>query len=148
MKKDKDLLKKGLEKPENDFTSKVMQQINAEDVALRQVLARHGKLETSDDFTTQLMAQLEGKKQSIPYQPVISKYVWGVLAAVFAGIILLTLSLNQPGVSKVTIGDDIQQLTTSFVSIFTDRGMFMYSIIGILLLSIALLIEQRHSVEK
>jgi len=89
MSESEEFRKAGMESPGDDFTSKLMQQIDAEERALHSLLQKHGKLETSPDFALQLIAQLEGKsvRAKQTYRPVLSSRAWIGIAACFAFIV-------------------------------------------------------------
>ena len=143
--KDKDILKKGLEETTPDFTSRVMNQINAEEKALSNVLSKHGAMETSPDFTAELMAKLEGKKPAVPYTPVISKTVWMGLAAMLVGVIIFVFASGSSQPSTLQVSENLQNVTNDIGTFFTKGSAFMYILLGTLVLSIALVVEQRLS---
>lgn len=93
MSESEEFRKAGMERPADDFTSKLMQQIDAEERALHSLLQAHGKLETSPDFALQFMAQLEGKhvKAKANPRPVLSLRTWIGIAASFALIAVFLL---------------------------------------------------------
>jgi len=144
-KKDKDILKKGLEETSFDFTSKVMNQLNAEETALSNVLSKHGALETSPDFTLQLMSQLEGKSAKVEYTPVISKTMWMGIAAMVIGMVVLIFAFGTESNSEYAVGENLKNLSTSVGSFFTQGSTFMYILFAALIFSIALVVEQRVS---
>jgi formate-dependent nitrite reductase membrane component NrfD len=144
-KKDKDILKKGLEETSFDFTAKVMNQLDAEETALSTILSKHGAMETSQDFTLQLMSQLEGKSAKVEYTPVISKAAWIGIAAMVIGMVVLIFAFGADGSSKYAVGDNLKQLSTSVGSFFTQGSTFMYLLLAALVFSIALIVEQRVS---
>lgn len=142
-KKKKDILKSGLMETKMDFTSNLMGRIDAEEKALSNVLSQNSSMETSSDFTAQLMSKLEGKVPSKPYGSVISKQAWVGIAAVFVGIIVLALmTIGQEG-GTLKYDIQIEEVTNSFVSFFQNSPIFTYTSLGLLILTIGLLFEQR-----
>ena len=141
----KDILKKGLLKTDADFTSNLMDKINAEEKALSNVLSKHGAVATSPDFTAQLMSQLEGKSPAVPYTPVISRKVWIGIAAVFIGIICLTFFSGTEGSVDLRMEDGVQRIKNGVSSITSSGAILQYFMIGILMLSLGLFVEQKLS---
>jgi hypothetical protein len=139
----RNILKKGLLKTESDFTSKIMDELNAEEKALSSVLLKHGELKTSVDFTAQLMQELEGKVPKKPYTPVISMRGWIGIAAVFTGVIVLLFSSGTNSSSEFVPNDKIEAVAAGISDFFKERSWFIYLLLGALLLSIALVLEQR-----
>lgn len=139
------LLKKGLLEPDTDFTSKVMNSIDAEETVLSNLLAKHGSVTPSSDFTSQLMQQLEGKSPVAAYAPVISKKAWIGIAAVFIGIICLTIFFGTKDSKEILLNDQLHQFTMHIDALFSDGSAFPYLMLGILILSIGLVLEQKLS---
>ena len=139
------LLKKGLLEPDADFTSKVMNSIDAEETVLSNLLAQHGSVAPSSNFTAQLMQQLEGKSPLVPYEPVISKKAWIGIAAVFIGIICFTMFSGTKDPKEILLNDELHQFTMSIDALFSDGSAFPYLMLGILILAIGLVIEQKVS---
>lgn len=139
----KEILKKGLMKTDTDFTSNLMNKINSEETALSNVLSKHGSVSTSPDFTAQLMGQLEGKSPAVPYTPVISKRTWIGIAAMFIGLICLTLFSGTDGSIDLRIEDGFQNIKNGVGSFFSNGSTFYYVMLGILMLSVGLFIEQK-----
>lgn len=137
------LLKKGILETEADFTSNVMNSINSEETRMSNLLSKYGMVEPSADFTTQLMRQLEGKSPAVPYTPVISKKAWIGIAAVFVGVIILTLFSGTNNPKGTLFDDELNQLTTMLDALFSDGSAFPYLMLGGLILSIGLVIEQK-----
>lgn len=142
-KKDKDILKKGLMETKPDFTSSLMNQINAEDIAMKNVLSEHASLNPSADFTANLMSKLEGKVPAKVYTPVISKRAWAAIAAVFVGIIVLSVSVSQQSPTETVIDLNIDDMSKKLTSFFSNMSMIMYLGFGVLTFAIGLLVEQR-----
>lgn len=147
-KKDKNILKKGLMETKSDFTSNLMDQINAEEKALSNVLSTDGKLETSPDFTALLMAQLEGESPAMVYKPVISKRVWYGLATVFVGVVGLAIFFGSAGPNKAHFDLNLSSVSSQFESLFQIGSTVTYAIFGVLVFSIGLVVEQRISRKK
>jgi len=142
-KQKKDILKSGLMETNMDFTSNLMSRIDAEEKALSTVLAKGRSMETSEDFTAELMSKLEGKVPAKPYKSVISKQGWIGIAAVFLGVIILSLlTIGQEGRS-LKYNLNIEEATNTFVSFFQNSPVFTYTSLGLLILTIGLLFEQR-----
>ena len=139
----KEILKKGLIKTDPDFTSNLMNKINAEEAVLSNVLSRHGSVSTSTDFTAQLMSKLEGKTSRAPYTPVISKKVWFGIAAVFIGLISITLFSGTEGSRELGIEAGFQSIKNGVDSFLSNGSIFRYIMLGVLLLSVGFVIEQR-----
>lgn len=143
-KKNNDILKKGLMETKVDFTSNLMDRINAEEKAMSTVLSENGVLETSPDFTIELMSKLDGKVPAKPYSSVISKQAWIGIAAVFFGVIVLALmTTGQEGTGLINYNIQMEVATNSFVSFFKNSPIFTYSSLGLLILTVGLLFEQR-----
>lgn len=146
MEENKDnILKKGLLKTDDSFTSNLMDKINAEESALSIVLSRHGQVGVSDEFTAQLMSKLEGKEASISYKPVISKKAWFGIAAVFIGLITLTVFSGSEESYNIDIENNLQSIKTSITSLTSSGATLYYLMFGTLLLSFGLIIEQKLS---
>lgn len=135
--------KKGILQPNEDFTSQVMQKIEAEEEALAHLLSKHGKMTPSTDFTAELMQKLEGKVPVVPYTPVISKRMWIGIAAVGIGIIFWTLFTGSESYPDKGFEYPLQNFNDSIHSMVTEGSVFSYFAMGILILSIGLVIEQR-----
>lgn len=90
----------GKNSPSQDFTSRLMQEIQAEDRALEQILRQHGRMETSPSFVASLEAQLEGQLVKKQYQPLFSTRSWILVAC----IALALLAISFLSGSSVTIG--------------------------------------------
>ena len=147
-KKDKNILKKGIMETKSDFTSNLMDQINAEEKALSNVLTSNAKLETSPDFTSLLMAQLEGKSPAVVYKPVISKKTWFVLASLFLGVVGLAIFFGNANAKDARFHIDLSEIADQFESLFQASSGVVYLVFGVLILSIGLLVEQRLSKSK
>lgn len=148
MEDQKNILKKGLEKPSVDFTKNLMQKVEAEENSLRRVLKEHAVMKTSSNFSSDLISQLEVLTPKKPYEPVISKHIWiGITAfiAVFIAIVLTTAG-SAPGSNQLML--NIKRIDLSFVDTFNSNPILNYTICGVLLLSIALLTEQRMKQRK
>ncbi|MFK7784499.1 MAG: hypothetical protein AB8B56_05280 [Crocinitomicaceae bacterium] len=142
-KKKTNILKDGLMETKMDFASNLMDRIDAEEKAMSNVLSNNSAMETSEDFTAKLMSKLEGKVPAKPYTSVISKQAWIGIAAVFVGIIILSLlTIGQEG-SSIRYSHEIEQATNTFVSFFQNSPIFTYSSIGLLLITVGLLFDQR-----
>ena len=142
-KKANNILKKGLIETNDDFASNLMNKINAEEQALNSVLSQHGSLDAPTDFTAQVMKQLEGKVAASAYTPVISKRVWLGIAAAISAIVLLVLFNDQNTSSNSELSENVEQTLNSLYSFFTKGSIFIYLLLGTLLFSIGLVIEQR-----
>lgn len=138
----KKIVEKSMIQTDSDFTSKVMETIHSEEKVLSNLLTTKANLATSVDFTAQLMTQLEGKSPATPYSPVISKIGWIGIAATFVGIICVTLFLGTNDIYDAPFASNFDQLKRSIDSITTIGIEFQYLMIGILVLSIGLVIEQ------
>ncbi|MFT5860415.1 MAG: hypothetical protein ACI865_002528 [Flavobacteriaceae bacterium] len=144
MKKDEnDILKKGILKPTSDFTSGVMGKINAEEKALANVLSAQGGMKTSSDFTSQLMAQIGTSTPSTPYVPVISKRVWIGIAAVFIGVLVLAGFYTESGSGQIDLQNNLQKVSDDISASVKSGPIFTYLLVGALILSLGLFIEQR-----
>lgn len=141
----KDILKKGLLKTDTDFTANLINKINADEAALSKVLTKHGTVSTSVDFTAQLMSQLEEKTPAIPYKPVISRPAWIAIAAIFIGFIGLTLFSGTENSHQLGIEGGLQNLKNGVDAIFSGDSTFQYFMLGALLLSLGLVVEQKIS---
>jgi hypothetical protein len=142
-KKNNDILKKGLMETKMDFTSNLMDKINAEEKALSTVLSKSGSLETSKDFTIDLMSKLEGRVPVKPYESVISKRAWIGIAAVFIGVIVLTLLANDQVESSIKYDLGLDKITNSLVQFFKFSPVLTYICFGSLLFTLGLIYEQR-----
>ena len=141
MKDQNKILKKGIEKPSLDFSKNLMNQIEAEEMTLSRAIREHGSLNTSDNFVTDIMGQLEGLSPKRPYQPVISKRIWLGIAAVFTTIFLITALTPHSGQTVLPI--NLDQFDLNLAEKFESNRIFIYSICGVLILSVALLAEQK-----
>ena len=148
MKNQHNILKKGIEKPSLDFNKKLMQEIEAEEKSLNQVIQKHGNMTTSPDFTQSLMGKLEGLTPKQPYEPVISKRIWVGIAAAFITVLTLVFTTSGLGPSGLELPISVQQIDFSFVHEFESNSILIYTICGVLLLSVALLTEQRLTQKK
>ena len=142
-KKNNDILKKGLMETKMDFTSNLMDKINAEEKALSTVLSKSGSLETSKDFTIDLMSKLEGRVPVKPYESVISKRAWIGIAAVFIGVVVLTLLANDQVESSIKYDLGLDKITNSLVQFFKFSPVLTYICFGSLLFTLGLIYEQR-----
>ena len=142
-KKNKDILKKGLHETKMDFTSSVMGKIHAEEKALSSLISREGAMETSDSFTMELMSKLEGKVPAKSYTPVISKSAWIGIAAIFTGVILMAFLASGSGTGSLKYDLRVERLANGISSIFQYSQAITYSCFGVLILTLALLYEQR-----
>ena len=140
-KREKDILKKGMEKTSFDFTSDVMKTINKEEQALSTVLMEHATLKPSDTFTAQLMQKLEGKVPAKAYEPVISRFTWITICAALIGVVVLIVTMGSVE-SKYSFGNNLKDVSQSIGNFFSNSSYFTYSIIGLLALSLGLLIDQ------
>lgn len=144
MEEKKNNLKKGIMEPGADFTRQLMQQVDAEEKALSRVLSRHGVEEPSVDFTAQLMKELEGSHPKAPYTPVISWKAWAGIAAAFIGVICLVLFGSDSGqTSQFSTQERLTDAADKVQSFFEGNMMIVYVVLGILLFSVGLLVEQR-----
>lgn len=141
-KREKDILKKGMEKTSIDFTSDVMKTINKEEQALATVLMEHSTLKPSDSFTSLLMHKLEGKVPAKPYEPVISRFAWITICASVIGFIVLAISMGSVE-SDYSISNNLKEVSESMSNFFSNSSYLTYTIGGILALSIGLLIDQK-----
>jgi hypothetical protein len=142
-KKNNDILKQGMMETKSDFTSSIMDQINAEEEALAAVLSEQGGMKPSLNFTTNLMTQLEGKVPAKVYTPIISKRSWIFIAAAFIAIIAIALSTAQPESSDASKYLNSLNLSGKISSVFKGTYGLLYIGFGVLALSIGLRIEQR-----
>jgi len=145
-KDDKNNVKKGLEKPSPDFTKNIMQKIDAEEVAIGNVLSKHSLESPSTSFTDSIMANIE-VRQLTPYKPVISKYVWYGLAATFIGLIIFTFA-NTTVTNQTKLGSRLDNITETFQSVFTGVPYLSYSAMAILGISVLLLLDQKFKKQR
>ncbi|MFT6501367.1 MAG: hypothetical protein ACJASQ_001479 [Crocinitomicaceae bacterium] len=141
--KSKDILKQGMMETKSDFTSSIMDQINAEEEALSTVLSEQGVMKPSLDFTTNLMAQLEGKVPAKTYAPIISKRTWIFITAACIALTIFVLSTAQQGSSQAFEYLNTLDLSSKVSSVFKGSYGLLYIAFGVLVLSIGLTIEQR-----
>lgn len=142
MEEKSDFYGKGLHKVGGDFTSKLMQKIDKEEIALSNILQEHGMVKTSADFTTQLLTQLDNKRVRVKYSPVISLRAWIVISAVFLGVIGLII-YSTPTEQTGDYSDYVNgmiNVVSGFIQSFTSMS---YIFVTILLFSFGLLFEQR-----
>lgn len=142
-KKGHNILKKGLIETNDDFTSTLMNKINTEEKALKSVLSQHGSLNAPIDFTAGVMHQLEGKVASPAYTPVISRRVWLGIAASISIIVLVTLFSDQSTSADSVLSGNVEQALNGIQSFCTNGSIFLYLLVGTLLFSIGLVVEQR-----
>lgn len=141
--KNKDLLKQGMMETKPNFTSSIMDQINAEEEALSTVLSEQGVMKPSLNFTANLMAQLEGKVPAKTYAPIISKRTWIFIAAACIALTIFVFSTAQQGSSQVSEYLNTMDLSSKVSSVFKESYGLLYIAFGVLVLSIGLTIEQR-----
>lgn len=144
----KNILKKGLEKPSVDFTKTLMQHIKAEEKSLSCVVKEHAEMKTSPSFGKDLMSQLEGVFPKKANEPVISRRLWFRIVAGLAIMISLVFATSEPASRSNRYSMNLDQIDFSFVEKFESNPILTYTIYGALLLSIALLAEQRIKYKK
>lgn len=142
-KKNNDILKQGMMETKSDFTSSIMDQINAEEEALATVLSEQGGMKPSLNFTANLMTQLEGKVPAKVYTPIISKRSWVFIVAVFLAITVVALLTAQPESSEASKYLNSLNISGKVSSVFKGSYGLLYIGLGVLALSIGLRIEQR-----
>lgn len=144
MSESEEFRKAGMESPGDDFTSKLMQQIDAEERALHSLLQAHGRLETSPDFALQLMAQLEGKrvKAKPAYRPVLSPLAWIGIAACFA-LVVAFLFTQSAEPSSSPMGGGYLDYLDSASKAFSGYKFLIYIAPICSLLVVALIFEIR-----
>lgn len=144
----KNILKKGLEKPSVDFTKNLMQTIEAEEKSLSRTVQEHAQEKPSTDFSTGLMSQLEGMSPKKPYEPVISKRIWMGIAAIIAVVFTVVFATSGSTSASNKFSFNLDRIDFNFADKFESSPILTYTICGVLLLSIALLAEQRLKQEK
>lgn len=100
----KDIFKKVIklgadDQPAANFTSRVMQTIEAEaqhEAALKTLLQQQPAEGPSFSFTANVMAQITAKPQPIVYKPIITKKAWYAIAAIAMVFLLLIGVSNSP----------------------------------------------------
>jgi hypothetical protein len=142
--KDKNIDIQGLEKPSSSFTSNVMKGIDAEELALSNIILRHGMVSPSPEFTAQLMPQLIPAALT-EYKPVISKSFWVGLAAILVTLIMWTLTSGTENSNALLVGEGLSHMSESFVHLLTTSTLIKYVLISVLGVSMLLVIEQRFS---
>jgi len=130
----------GLERPSVEFTNKVMQQVNAEEQALKYLLSRNGMEGPSFAFNASVMKSVKAASAK-SYTPVISKKVW-----IFIGLIITTfLALSfwgSPQYPNDTYGFEAIQAFKSFIDSFSFFTGFKYAIMSVFGISILLMADQ------
>ncbi len=144
----KNILKKGLEKPSVDFTKNLMQAIEAEEKSLSRVVQEHAEEKPSTDFSTNLMSQLEGMSPKKPYEPVISKRIWMGIAAIIAIVFAVVFATSGSTSTSGKFSFNFDRIDLSIADKLESNPVLTYAICGVLLLSIALLAEQRLKQKK
>ncbi len=100
MKKDKNIdkfIKQNLstEQPSSEFSSKVMQQINAleheNEKVLSSLLQKHTLEKPSLNFTSNVMQEINASSTVGVYHPVISKKVWFVILSAILFLVVLSV---------------------------------------------------------
>lgn len=140
-KEEKDLYESSIEKAPADFTSNVMREIEANEEGWSKVLSKNVALTPSDDFTLDLMEKLEGKAPKTPYDPVIPKWFWMTIACLFVGVGIFVFSFTEASSETSYVSAHVQQ-TNELVDSLANSSILVYTVLGILLLSVALFIEQ------
>lgn len=83
-----------VEETSSDFSGSVMEQIYAADQktekALSSIIRKHVLIDTSVDFTSQVMSSIEKKSTVAIYQPVISKKVWFFIISIISFVLVYT----------------------------------------------------------
>lgn len=143
MEDQRNILKKGLEKPSVDFTKNLMQSIEAEEKSLSRIIKDHGEVQPSVNFKEDLMSQLAGMSPKKPYEPVISKRIWIGIAAILAVVFTVVFATSGAAPKSEKFSISLEKIDFSFIENLDSNPMLTYTICGVLLLSIALLAEQR-----
>jgi hypothetical protein len=138
--KDREIFKKGIEKPSDDFTKNVLNQIDKEEEALAKVLSSHSMETPSDAFTSSIMQAISNKKV-VEDKPIIGKSVWIGLAAVFIGLIVLVLGAADANGSGIT-GNQLENMFESLKG-GAVSSIITYAALSAFGLSILLLIDQK-----
>lgn len=138
---DKDKIKKGLEQPSSDFSKNIMQKIDAEEVAMKSVLSRHSLDSPSTSFTDSIMSRIEVGKIT-PYKPVISKYAWYGMAAMFIGVIAFIFA-NTTITGQSKLSTRLGSVAESLSTLFTKIPYLSYSVMAVLGISLLLLLDQK-----
>lgn len=117
----------GMESPSGDFTSRLMKELEAEELALSRVLRQDALLEPSSSFVAAVAGQVEKTTLRRPYQPVIPRYAWYILAACFAGMVAFLSNMPSTETSSAT---DVSKRITSFGEelnqLFAHHSFFSY----------------------
>ena len=142
-KKNVNILKVGKESAPKNFSDGVMNRIEKEEAALSRTLLKQGGMITSPDFTNNLMAQLEAKSIKKAYTPVISMKAWIGIAVAFIGIVFLIFNSEENPEGKYAIVNNIQAIKLPLDSLFSNLSSISYIVLGAIVLSFLLLIEQR-----
>jgi len=138
---EKDILKRGEEKAPKDFTISLMHRIDANEKTFSKALSKNVIIKPSSDFTAELMQKLEGKTPKAPYKSVIPESVWIGIGAFFVGVNIVAFTLNENGSEKFYI-QEYTQKTTEAINVFSDSPILFYTILGVLILSLSLFVEQ------
>ena len=112
-----------MEQPSDDFTSKIMNQIEAADTkqekALGSLLKKNLMESPSLNFTARVMAEVEKASVKIADKPIISKKVWTFIGIFVGSIFVYSLLAGEKSTSTSTALDETmkkfdQILTNSF----------------------------------
>ena len=111
-----------MEQPSDDFTSKIMNQIEVADTKQERALASLLKKNTLDspslNFTERVMAEVKKTSIKIADEPIISKKVWTFIGIFVGAIFVYSLLLGDKSTSSSTAIDETmkkfdQMLTNS-----------------------------------
>ncbi|MCH2229456.1 MAG: hypothetical protein MK105_03855 [Crocinitomicaceae bacterium] len=139
----KHILKKGLEKPSVEFTKNLMQAIEAEEKSLNCFVQEHAEEKPSTDFSKNLMSQLEGMSPKKPYEPVISARIWIGITSIISTLLSIVFITSESESTSDKFSFKLYRIHFDLAGKFESNPILHYAICGILLLSIALLAEQR-----
>ena len=137
---DKNKIKSGLEQPSSDFSKNIMRKIDSEEIAMKNILTKHSLDTPSISFADSVVAGIEIKNLT-PYKPVISKYVWYGMAAMFVGFSIFMFANTT--ITDQTISSRLGNVSETFNSLFTTIPYLSYSIMAVLGISALLLLDQR-----
>ena len=99
-----------MEQPSDDFTSKIMNQIEAADTKQERAMASLLKKSTLEspslNFTARVMAEVNKASVKIADEPIISKKVWTFISIFIGSIFIYALLAGEKNTSSSTVIDD------------------------------------------
>ena len=97
------------EQSPEDFTSKIMQSIEAadqkEEVALSSLMKKHVLQSPSADFTSKVMTQIKGATTIVTNPVIISKKAWAIILAFITALVVYALASSPENKTEPSLFD-------------------------------------------